>query len=66
MYTKSSEFFWSVIGPKIHFEVELQDYIKANVRKIYHDIVEEYYRIQERKRSVSAQQYLDNLKYIYS
>ncbi|MCC2328540.1 DUF6434 domain-containing protein [Bacillus wiedmannii] len=44
-------FFKSVIGPKFHFSVELQDYIKANVGKTYHDVVEEYYRIQERKKA---------------
>ena len=45
------EFFKSVIGPKFHFSVELQNFIKEHVGKTYEDVVDQYYKIQEDKKN---------------
>lgn len=48
---KHREFFKSVIGPKFHFSVELQNFIKENAGKTYKDVVDHYYKIQEDKKN---------------
>lgn len=45
------EFFKSVIGPKFHFSVALQNFIKENAGKTYGDVVEHYYKLQEDKKN---------------
>lgn len=44
------EFFKRVIGPKFHFSVALQNYLKANAGKTYQDVVDHYYHLQEEKK----------------
>lgn len=45
------EFFKSVIGPKFHFSVDLQNFIKENAGKTYKDVVDHYYKLQEDKKN---------------
>ncbi|WP_339184213.1 DUF6434 domain-containing protein [Oceanobacillus sp. FSL W7-1293] len=44
------EFFKRVIGPKFHFSVALQNYLKANAGKTYQDVVDHYYQLEEDKK----------------
>ena len=42
-------FFMSII-PKFHFSTHIQQYFKQNVGKTYSDVVDEWYREEERKK----------------
>ena len=42
-------FFGSII-PKFHFSTHIQRYLKENVGKTYRDVVEEWYKEEERKK----------------
>ncbi|WP_144558037.1 DUF6434 domain-containing protein [Shouchella miscanthi] len=45
------EFFKSEIGPKFHFSVGLQNFIKENAGKTYKDVVDHYYKMLEDKKN---------------
>ena len=43
-------FFESVIGPRFHFSVYMQDFFKQNVGKTYQDAIDAWYAEEERKK----------------
>jgi hypothetical protein len=46
-------FFKSVISPKFHFSTYIQNYFKNNVGKTYRDVVDAWYKEEERKKAPS-------------
>lgn len=46
-------FFKEVISSKFHFSTYIQNYIKDNVGKTYHDVVEAWYEEDKRKKDPS-------------
>lgn len=46
-------FFQTAINYKFHFSTYIQDYIKNNIGKTYHDVVNAWYEEEERKRDPS-------------
>ena len=46
-------FFKTVINSKFHFSTFIQNYIKNNVGKTYHDVVNTWYEEEERKKDPS-------------
>lgn len=50
-------FFKSVI-PKFHFSTHIQNYLKGNVGKTYRDVVDAWYKEEERKKDPSYKRQL--------
>ncbi len=46
-------FFKTVISPKFHFSTYIQNYLKNNVGKTYRDVVDAWYKEEERKKDPS-------------
>jgi SAP domain-containing new25/Domain of unknown function (DUF6434) len=46
-------FFKEVISPKFHFSTHIQNYLKNNVGKTYRNVVDAWYKEEERKKDPS-------------
>lgn len=53
-------FFESIIGKNFYFSVKFQKFLKANARKTYSEAINEWYKIENEKKSVKGAHHIDS------